>query len=382
MDLNNYYSKKYLKYKKKYLDLKGNGPNDLKVGDKLISYYNPGDGRHIFNVVEITAIRNLDDGSRFYEVKTQSGKKVRFSSSQENDTWIRNNDMSGFYRNLDPNVQEVWENHGKNPKNQKKQSSPAASPQNVFRPPMSSQPMFSQPMSTINPPMSSQSTFSQYMPSQTISSTNRTNDIKVNINLPIIMNKGILERVNICLNNGGKIEHAHHLTLYSGTTDNYNDLKIITTNSSSIKNVFFRECPTNVDTGTGGYKILGQSLPDDIKQIINFNDNLNNLNDSYGSENNERKGVFLAKVFFGNNVNFTPVYNEIKKGTSNLTDTGLYTRDKYDNFTLHLSLAKFDNVGQALTALGNIYSSRLQSGFQNYFNNQENFAKHLNISIN
>ena len=38
------------------------------------------------------------------------------------------------------------------------------------------------------------------------------------------MDEDILERVNICLNNGGKIEHAHHLTLYSGTTDNYNDL--------------------------------------------------------------------------------------------------------------------------------------------------------------
>ena len=215
-----------------------------------------------------------------------------------------------------------------------------------------------------------------------ISSTNRPNDIKVNINLPIIMNQDILERVNICLNNGGKIEHAHHLTLYSGTTDNYNDLKIITTNSSSIKNVFFRECPTNVNTGTGGYKILGQNLPDGIKRIINFDDNLNNLNDSYGGENNGDKGVFLAKVFFGNNVNFTPVYNEIKKGTSNLTDTGLYTRDKYDNFTLHLSLAKFDNVGQALTALRVIYNSQLPPGFTNYFNIKSNFAKHLSISIN
>ncbi len=38
MDLNNYYSKKYLKYKKKYLHLKGNGPNDdLKKDDKLIT---------------------------------------------------------------------------------------------------------------------------------------------------------------------------------------------------------------------------------------------------------------------------------------------------------------------------------------------------------
>jgi hypothetical protein len=363
MDLNNYYSKKYLKYKKKYLDLKGNGPN-LQVGDKLISYYNPSYNKHIFNEVEITAIRNLGDGSIFYQTKTKDKPNgPGLHSSNEKITWIRKNDLNGF-NNSD--VQNKWSTHGNNPNKPQKQSSPAASPPNVFR-----------------QPMSSQSTFSQYMPSQTISSTNRRDDdIKVNINLPIIMNEGILERVNICLNNGGKIEHAHHLTLYSGTTDNYNDLKIITTNSSSIKNVFFRECPTNVDTGTGGYKILGQSLPDDIKQIINFNDNLNNLNDSYGSENNERKGVFLAKVFFGNNVNFTPVYNEIKKGTSNLTDTGLYTRDKYDNFTLHLSLAKFDNVGQALTALGNIYSSRLQSGFQNYFNNQRNFAKHLNISIN
>ena len=63
-------------------------------------------------------------------------------------------------------------------------------------------------------------------------------------------------------------------------------------------------------------------------------------------------------------------------------DTELYKREQYENFTLHLSLAKFKDVGQALTALGNIYSSRLRPGFQNYFNNQSNFAKHLNISIN
>tara|TARA_B100000900_G_C20547938_1_gene703411 strand:+ start:275 stop:1402 length:1128 start_codon:yes stop_codon:yes gene_type:complete len=370
------YKIKYLKYKKKYLDLKGNGPN-LQVGDKLISYYNPGDGRHIFNVVEINAVRNLLDGSRFYEVKTQSGKTVKFSSSLENDTWIRNNDTLGFYRNQDPNVQEVWKNHGKNPNKSRQQSTPASSPPSQQQQISSTtnQPIQQQRSSTTNPPS---------VINMSISSTNRTNDIKVNINLPIIMNQGILERVNICLNNGGKIDHSHHLTLYSGTTDNYNDLKIITTNSISIKNLFFRECPTYVNTGTGGYKILGQHLSDGIKRIINFDDryNLNNLIDSYGSENNRDKGVFLAKVFFGNNVDFTSVYEKIKEGTSNLDDTKLYTRDNYDNFTLHLSLAKFDNVKQALIALNEIYQSRLPPGFDDYFNIESNFAKYLNISIN
>ena len=50
---NSDYKIKYLKYKKKYIDLKGNGPNDLKVGDKLISYYNPSYDKHIFNEVQI-----------------------------------------------------------------------------------------------------------------------------------------------------------------------------------------------------------------------------------------------------------------------------------------------------------------------------------------
>ncbi len=370
------YKIKYLKYKKKYLDLKGNGPNDLQQGDKIISYHNPTHDKHIFNEVEITAIRNLDDGSRIYQTKTKdkpTGPKLH--SSQENITWIRKNNPIGFYRNPDQNVQEKWKNHGNNPNKSRQQSTPASSPPSQQQQISSTtnQPIQQQRSSTTNPPS---------VINMSISSTNRTNDIKVNINLPIIMNEGILKRVNICLNNGGKIEHAHHLTLYSGTTDNYNDLKIITTNSSSIKNVFFRECPPNVNTGTSGYKILGQNLPDGIKRIINFNDNLNNLNDSYGSENNRDKGVFLAKVFFGNNVDFTSVYEKIKEGTSNLDDTKLYTRDNYDNFTLHLSLAKFDNVGQALIALNEIYQSRLPPGFEDYFNIESNFANHLNISIN
>ena len=89
MDLNNYYSKKYLKYKKKYIDLKGNGPN-LQVGDKLISYYKPSNDKHIFNEVEITAIRNLDDGSIVYQTRTKDkpiGPKLH--SGNEKITWIR-----------------------------------------------------------------------------------------------------------------------------------------------------------------------------------------------------------------------------------------------------------------------------------------------------
>ena len=354
MDLNNFYSKKYLKYKKKYLDLKGNGPN-LQVGDKIIKHIKKSD---FFNRATINRSRPNNDGSTtYYAQDDNSGRTFEINSKNENQNWIRENDSYGFHRNQNPIVQEAWDKHGLNPKNQKKQSSTAASPKNVF----------------------SQSTFSQ-----SISSTNSPNDIKVNINLPIIMNQGILERINICLLNRGTIEHAHHLTLYSGTTNNYNDLKIITNNSNNIRDIFFNICndPRNSDTGRGGYKILGRNLPNDIRNIINFDDNLNNLISTYGSVNNGGKGVFLAKVFFGNNVNFTRVYDKIKEDDSTLNDTELYKREQYENFTLHLSLAKFDNVGQALTALSNIYSSRLQAGFDNYFNYRSNFAKHLNISIN
>ena len=39
----------------------------------------------------------------------------------------------------------------------------------------------------------------------------------------------------------------------------------------------------------------------DIRNIINVGDNLKDLKTKYGNENNGGKGVFLAKVFFGNN---------------------------------------------------------------------------------
>tara|TARA_E500000178_G_scaffold355416_1_gene427973 strand:+ start:1539 stop:2612 length:1074 start_codon:yes stop_codon:yes gene_type:complete len=357
MDLNNFYSKKYLKYKKKYLNLKGNGPNDLKVGDKIIKYIRKSE---VFNRATINRSIINDNGSTtYYATDDNSGRIFEINSKNENQNWIRVNDPIGFY---DPSVQQVWDKHGLNPKNQKKQSSPAASPPNVFRQPMS------------NPSTSNQSIFS----------TNSPNDIKVNIKLPIIMNQAILERIKKCLQNGGTIEHAHHLTLYSGTTNNYNDLKIITNNSNNIRDIFFEICEASVDAGTGGYKILGRNLPQNVKKIINVNYDSNyidNLIRNHGHLDNNGGGVFLAKVFFDNDVNLSELYKVIKYNNT-LKDDELYEEEKYDNFTLHLSLAKFKNVGKALTALKEIYSSQVPTAFNNYFNYRSNFAKHLNISIN
>lgn len=353
MDLNNFYSKKYLKYKKKYLDLKGNGP-DLQKDDILISY----DSRNgYFNKVTILGVTTLDSNnkSKSYVTKTNNDKRVRLLSDDENITWIRENDSKGFYRNQNPSVQQAWDKHGLNPKNRQQSSS------------------------TTNP----QSMLNQSMSNMAIS-TNRTNDINVSINLPVIMNQGILDRVKICLNNGGTIEHAHHITLYAGKTDNYDDLEKITTNSSSTIEIFFNICndPRNSDTGRGQYKILGQHLSDEVKNIIDSIEGCDYLEKNHGTENNKGKGVFLAKVFFANSINFTRVYDKIKEGTSTLADKVLYTRDNYVDFTLHLSLAKFNNVRDAVVALRKIYEERFTSGFDNYFNNPSNFANHLNISIN
>lgn len=357
MVLNNLYYVKYLKYKKKYLDLKGNGPNDdLKKDDILISY----DSRNgYFNKVTITGVTTLDSNnkSKSYVTKTNNDKRVRLLSDDENITWIRENDSNGFYRNQNPIVQQAWDKHGLNPKNRQQNSS------------------------TTNP----QIMLNQSMSNMAIS-TNRTNDINVSINLPVIMNQGILDRVKICLENGGTIEHAHHITLYAGKTRNYDDLKKITTNSSSTIEIFFNICndPRNnnpSDSGRGQYKILGQNLPEEVTNIINSKEGCDYLESNHGTENNNYRGVYLAKVFFGNSVNFTRVYDKIKEGGSTLADKVLYTRDNYVDFTLHLSLAKFDNVRDAVVALRKIYEERFTSGFDNYFNIPSNFANHLNISI-
>lgn len=307
---------KYLKYKKKYVDLKGNGQSV-----KIISYKNY-DGKDFFNIVTITSFRTNSDFTTQYEGKTNSGSIVSLNSREENNTWFKLNDTQQFSNN--ETVQKLWNN-----RNQQKSST--------------------------------------------------TDVIKVNINVPIIMNQAILDRIDICRKNSGTIDHTHHLTLYSGITNNYNDLKIITNNSNSIKEIFFNICQTSGDTGSGKYKILGQGLSDQIRQIIYAGNDIDNLIRYHG---NEGSGVFLTKVFFGNNIDFSNVYEEIKKDTNNLVDSVLYTGDKYFNFTLHLSLAKFENVGLALNALKDIYSSNLSPGFTDYFNDPLNFAKHLNISIN
>ena len=310
---------KYLKYKQKYVDLKSNGPSD-----KIISYRKH-DGKDFFNTVTITSSRTNSDSTTQYKGRTTSGNEVSLNSINENNTWFRINKVDSKEFSSNEPVQQLWNKH-----NQQKSST--------------------------------------------------TYDIKVNINLPVIMNQAILDRIDICRENGGTIDHTHHLTLYSGTTNNFGDLKTITNNSKSIKENFLNICQNSDDTGSGRYKILGQNLPDKVKQIINYGDDLN-LIATHGTENNGGKGVFLVKVFFGNDVDFSEVY-ELLRQNNNLVDTNLYTREKYTNFTLHLSLAKFENVKQALDALYVIYSSSLPSGFSNYFKDKSNFAKHLNISIN
>lgn len=129
---------------------------------------------------------------------------------------------------------------------------------------------------------------------------------------------------------------------------------------------------------TGQYKILGtknKALPDHIKdRIFNFHDK-DELPTILIQDDDDNTECYLARVFF--NGNFSFLYDLIHKNPdldqNSFLDYNYYNENDYQNFTVHLSLAKFNKISDALSALEAIYNAGLPAGFDNIFTNPHYF---------
>ena len=221
-------------------------------------------------------------------------------------------------------------------------------------------------------------------------------NIFISFNIPI--NDDLLARWNICKNTSNQCElQSPHITLARLKIYNNSNLIKLLEKKDRIRHdltnfLKFIETTTDQTTGqttaqttgqttgktTGQYKILGKTLPENIKDdIFNFNrlDELDKIKETLINYDFDNTECYLARVFYINNFEF--LYDLIHKSPNfdenSFLDYEFYEQKDYQNFTVHLSLAKFYKISDALSALKNIYIERLPAGFDDIFTNPHYF---------
>ena len=197
------------------------------------------------------------------------------------------------------------------------------------------------------------------------------------ITLPIdLNNERVNERVKVCEELGGHLDHPPHFTLYSGLWK----IGTIITNPRLDHNLLiekFLELSNTYDEQVGEetrsyYKFLGRNLPPIIKDMrFNFGmkDEIYDILEKNTSpeELQKKNTVYLARIFFDGKKDFSSLYEYIKYGLQDVVkDTEFYTKADYKEFELHISVGKFENLNSAANALKAIYDARFSS-FENFF---------------
>lgn len=204
--------------------------------------------------------------------------------------------------------------------------------------------------------------------------------------LPISnLNDRVNERVNLCNELGGPLptNHPPHLTLYSGKlVGDIDKIKKSRLDKTVLKEIFL--AMSNIyDKDTGAehatnYKFLGRNLHEGMKdEIFTFRNDrggvhqkiINRVGEN-ALDNPDVGDVYLARIFFGGKRDFSYLYSYIKDalhGVEKLVDGVFYSPDMYDEFQLHLSIGKFDNLRDAATALERLYDKRYQDLGENFF---------------
>lgn len=192
----------------------------------------------------------------------------------------------------------------------------------------------------------------------------------------------LISRWAKCIRNNGQPSFCSHVTISRlDILDNQSLINLLK-NKNNIRKNF-----TDIISGLNQkpddhYKILGENVPLAISNIdftdakyfpylkYIFNKSMipenkeriekSNKHMSNITELNNNKEIvtdcYLVKVFYQDN--FRNLYNEIHKDLNpvKFSDLKFYEENDYDNFIVHLSLAKFSKIGDALKALHNIYN--------------------------
>ena len=198
---------------------------------------------------------------------------------------------------------------------------------------------------------------------------------RVFISLNIIPNDALVQRWNICKENNGII-NSPHITLGRLDISNNNSLLKLLEKKDEIRDALNYHL-SGLQSSQSQYKILGKDVPFHIRNLLFTYNDKNELKNIIVS-NDCNIECYLARVFYIGNFKFLYelIHSDLEQGT--FSDLDFYQSENYeDNFTIHLSLAKFDSINKALSTLEDIYNAHLLPGFEDIFLN----PNYLNIQI-
>ena len=224
--------------------------------------------------------------------------------------------------------------------------------------------------------------------------------IFISFNIPI--NDDLMNRWNICKRTSNQCEiQSPHITLARLEIYDHNNLTKLLRKKDLIRHEL-KNFLLDIDNSTSRYKILGTKkgdVPLDIKNTLFTYENKDILQ-KLKVENDETE-CYLSRVFYmqedkdviGNkdsigikgendkqvkskeikHIGF--LYNLIHfdLDKDSFSDYDYYKQVDYEKFIIHLSLAKFKNINDALSALENIYTANLRPGFNDIFTNPHYF---------
>ena len=166
------------------------------------------------------------------------------------------------------------------------------------------------------------------------------------------LNNSFIHQMNICLNKG-TIYYLPHITIYRGRSLNPTDIWKIKKNLKGINKSVEGQLST-VKQNSTNYCILGNG-----KDAMEFDINslhFSNL-ESIKSEANThfqlpKNGKCFLAISLGN-TDMTDVYNLIKENSTNdsINDISFYTEEKMKEFKIHITLATFQNIDDAVDSL-------------------------------
>jgi hypothetical protein len=183
----------------------------------------------------------------------------------------------------------------------------------------------------------------------------------------------LLNEKIICENYFGKISYSH-ITIFDFYLS-VNHLSYDFTNRSTRNKILekIKKYLHNIPI-TPGYKILGLNVPDSIRRKVLTKESINKIHDY--KENTE---CFLALELFSSDLSgmYTDLLRELNFNEDVITPKPFYTKEDYKEFSIHITLAKFSCINNAVNALKEILKLRTES----FLNSSQIINKVIDLRI-
>ena len=168
----------------------------------------------------------------------------------------------------------------------------------------------------------------------------------------------LLNERNVCIENSSIFNPIPHITIFDfylsdnnlsyDFTNRFTRYEILEKIKKYLHNIPIRP----------KYKILGVNVPDSIRRKVLTKESINEIQDY--KENTE---CFLALELFSSDLSgmYTDLLSKLNFNEDVITPKPFYTKEDYKEFSIHISLAKFSCINNAVNALKEILKLRTES---------------------